>query len=170
MKQTGGMKTWINGENGNRASVERWGSEEKARLSLASLDSCWHCSDCYFCTRCMLCTRCTRCTLCTNCLNCTLCQRCSLCTGLLWLHGLHGCSFPRADGRVAQMVKDATGDDGCIPCHHTLGGNEAVCRGFFELRSTLTLRLAVALNVIQWQEPERQQPESPTSTSPDREP
>lgn len=60
------------------------------------------------------------------------------------------------EGRVAQMVSDATTDDGCIPCHHTThrGGGEAVCRGFFELRSTLTLRLAAVLNVIEWQEPE----------------
>ena len=27
------MTTWITDENGNRCSVKRWGSEEKARLA-----------------------------------------------------------------------------------------------------------------------------------------
>lgn len=38
--------TWITDENGNRASVEVWGSEEKARAALATLNGCSRCSDC----------------------------------------------------------------------------------------------------------------------------
>jgi hypothetical protein len=33
------MTTWITDENGNRASIEYWGSKEKAREALATLDS-----------------------------------------------------------------------------------------------------------------------------------
>lgn len=40
-------KTWITDANGNRASVERWGSEEAARQSLATLRNC---SDCSYCS------------------------------------------------------------------------------------------------------------------------
>ena len=62
------------------------------------------------------------------------------------------------DGRVNQMVAGATKSEGVIPCHHTTHGEhkdgEAVCRGFYELHATPTLRLAAAMNVIKWQEPE----------------
>ena len=47
--------TWVADENGNRASVERWGSEEAARASLKTLDGC---SDCYDCSRCSGCSDC----------------------------------------------------------------------------------------------------------------
>ena len=40
------MKTWISDANGNRCSVERWGSEEAARAALATLKDCSGCSDC----------------------------------------------------------------------------------------------------------------------------
>ncbi len=62
------------------------------------------------------------------------------------------------ESRVPQMVADATANDGCIPCHHTTYGQaesgEAVCRGFYERHPTPTLRLAAAMRVIQFQEPE----------------
>lgn len=72
------------------------------------------------------------------------------------------CIF-REDGRAAvgadrveQLARDAIASEGCIPCHHTTYGQdergEAVCRGFFELRATVGLRLAEALKVIEWQE------------------
>ena len=53
--------TWIKDENGNRASIERWGSEENARASLATLKDCSGCSDCFGCSRCFDCSGCSRC-------------------------------------------------------------------------------------------------------------
>lgn len=52
------------------------------------------------------------------------------------------------DGRVEQMVDEATADDGCIPCHKHLGDDiEPVCRGFFEKHATTPLQLADRLGV-----------------------
>ncbi len=82
---------WITDDNGNRASVEYWGTEEKARESLATLvncrdcsncSSCSDCTSCYFCTRCTRCTRCAGCRDCSDCCNsasCFHCHRCSDC-------------------------------------------------------------------------------------------
>lgn len=39
-------KTWISDENGNRCSVEYFGSEEAAKTALESLKNCSLCSDC----------------------------------------------------------------------------------------------------------------------------
>ena len=62
------------------------------------------------------------------------------------------------EGRVEKMTADAIKSEGVISCHHTTYGEhkdgEAVCRGFYELKSTVLLRLAAALNIIEWQEPE----------------
>lgn len=56
----------------------------------------------------------------------------------------------RRDG----MVKRAIAKDGSITCHSTLyGGNndeQAICRGFFELRATPTLRAAESMGVIEF--------------------
>jgi hypothetical protein len=41
--------TWITDSNNNRASIERWGSEEGARKALATLSRCSDCYDCYDC-------------------------------------------------------------------------------------------------------------------------
>ncbi len=58
------MKTWIEGENGNRASVKKWGSEEAARESLKTLKNCSDCSDCYSCYSCYSCSDCYSCYSC----------------------------------------------------------------------------------------------------------
>lgn len=55
------------------------------------------------------------------------------------------------EGRVEQMVADATADDGCIPCHKTILGaheQEAVCRGFYDRHPTTPLRLGAAMGII----------------------
>lgn len=57
------------------------------------------------------------------------------------------------EGRVEQMVKDATAKNGCIPCHKTLEGDHAVCRGFFESHPTQLLQVASKIGIIQWQDP-----------------
>lgn len=59
-------------------------------------------------------------------------------------------------GRVKQMVEEATANDGCIPCHHSIyddGKQPAVCRGFFELKSNLPIRLAIACNIVEEVDP-----------------
>ena len=50
--------TWILGENGNRASIEKWGSEENAKKSLETLTGCYGCSDCSDCSDCYGCFDC----------------------------------------------------------------------------------------------------------------
>jgi hypothetical protein len=59
------------------------------------------------------------------------------------------------EGRVEQMVADAQRDESCIPCHHHLYSGEAVepvCRGFYELHATLPIRLAEAMDIVEWVE------------------
>lgn len=56
-------------------------------------------------------------------------------------------------GRRDGMVQEATASHGAIVCHSTLGTNEnAVCRGFFDMHATQALRLATAMNAIEYQE------------------
>lgn len=49
------MATWITDSRGNRASVERWGSEEAAKASLERLSDCSKCSNCLDCSGCSDC-------------------------------------------------------------------------------------------------------------------
>lgn len=51
-------------------------------------------------------------------------------------------------GRVAEMVKGATADESCIPCHDTLGRTPAVCRGFFDRHATAPLQIASRLGLV----------------------
>lgn len=70
---------------------------------------------------------------------------------------IFGAHSPVDQSRVEQMVADA-GDEGCIPCHHTLDGDEqAVCHGFYQL-SSWPMRLALLMGVIEWRIPERWRP------------
>ncbi len=55
-------------------------------------------------------------------------------------------------GRLAGMVRDACGGDGCIPCHNTIRRDDvapAVCRGFFDRFPTTPLQMAVRLDLIE---------------------
>ena len=63
--------TWITDEHNNRAYIERWGNEEKARASLATLEGCSDCSDCSDCSRCSSCSRCSDCSECSRCSDCS---------------------------------------------------------------------------------------------------
>lgn len=60
-------------------------------------------------------------------------------------------------GRVRGMIDEALACDGFIPCHKTLGGKEAVCRGFYDLHktNTLTLRFGGIVGVIEVNPEER---------------
>lgn len=55
-------------------------------------------------------------------------------------------------GRVAQMCAEADEANTAIICHSTLSGDNAVCRGYFDRRSSVTLRVAVAVDAIEWTE------------------
>lgn len=53
------------------------------------------------------------------------------------------------DGRVEQMVADATAMDGCIPCHSTLDEPvQAICRGFYDKHPTQPLQIAGRLGFV----------------------
>ena len=58
-----------------------------------------------------------------------------------------------SDERVEGMVAGADARPSCIPCHHHLYEDQAVepvCRGYFDRRSSMTLRLAEAMDLIEW--------------------
>ena len=96
--------TWITDNNNNRASVERWRSEEAARKSLATLINCYGCSDCshcydcygcsdcYDCSHCSRCSRCSDCYGCSDCSDCSRCSRCSHCSRCSRCSDCYGCS------------------------------------------------------------------------------
>ncbi len=55
-------------------------------------------------------------------------------------------------GRVAQMVRDASRNESCIPCHKTLSGDNSVCRGFFDKHPTQPLQVAERIGLITFDE------------------
>jgi hypothetical protein len=60
---------------------------------------------------------------------------------------------PVTVGRVRGMVRAADADGSCIPCHKHLYVGEAiqpVCRGYFDRKSSVTLRLAVAVGIVEF--------------------
>lgn len=48
------------------------------------------------------------------------------------------------EGRVEQMVADSIKGQGAIPCHKTLSGDRAVCRGFFDVHKNDVQGLQIA--------------------------
>ena len=50
---------WLTDSNGNKCSVEYFGSEEAAQKALDSLKSCRDCVNCSGCSRCSLCSLCS---------------------------------------------------------------------------------------------------------------
>lgn len=60
---------------------------------------------------------------------------------------------PVSVDRVKSMVREADAAGSCIPCHKHLYQGEAiqpVCRGYFNRKSSTTLRLAVALDMVEF--------------------
>ena len=55
------MTTWIRDDNGNKCSVEYFGSEEAAKEALASLKDCDNCTNCSDCADCYDCSGCYDC-------------------------------------------------------------------------------------------------------------
>src|SRR5215471_5226719 len=69
-------------------------------------------------------------------------KRCSTC--------IFGNRSPVSVERREEMV-ERCGEEGVIPCHHHLGEDvEPVCRGFYETGNNVLLRLATALDLIDW--------------------
>ena len=54
-------------------------------------------------------------------------------------------------GRVRGMIDESIANDACIPCHKTLDGTRAVCRGFWDRHQheTLMCRLGAIIGVIE---------------------
>lgn len=52
------------------------------------------------------------------------------------------------EGRVEDMVAQATAAESCIPCHQTLDGQQAVCRGFYNKHKTQPLQIAERLGFV----------------------
>ena len=79
------MITWIEDDNGNKCSVEYFGSKKEAQKALDSLVdckkcvNCVNCSECSYCVNCSDCSYCSRCSRCLDCLDCSDCSRCSRC-------------------------------------------------------------------------------------------
>jgi hypothetical protein len=53
-------------------------------------------------------------------------------------------------GRVEAMVKEATRRESAIVCHATLGGKQAVCRGFYNQHATAPLQIAQRLGMLEF--------------------
>lgn len=59
------------------------------------------------------------------------------------------------EGRVEEMIEQATNDESAIICHSTLDGDNAVCRGFYDKHPTAPLQIADRLGFIEFVEPPR---------------
>lgn len=55
-------------------------------------------------------------------------------------------------GRVERMEKSSVKRDGHIPCHDTLSGQHAICRGFYDRNKSnvVGLRLAQAFKIVEF--------------------
>ena len=73
--------TWLKDQNGNRCSVEYFGTKEAAQKALDSLKDCDNCTNCSLCSGCSGCSRCSRCSRCSYCSYCSGCSDCSGCKG-----------------------------------------------------------------------------------------
>lgn len=62
-------------------------------------------------------------------------------------------------GRLRGMIRDSLRNDSFIPCHKTLDGERAVCRGFYDRHSHASLgcRLGAFVGIIE-HEPEENTP------------
>src|SRR5229473_4035954 len=94
------MATWIEDKNGNRCSVERWGSHESAQKVLASCSGCSRCSGCSGCSRCSDCSDCSRCSDCSGCSRCSGCSGCSRCSDCSGCSGLENTAPAKGDYKV----------------------------------------------------------------------
>ena len=100
---------WITDQNGNRASVEYFGSRALAQEALETLQDCRDCENCTDCTGCVACTRCAGCEACTACVLCSACRGCEACTACVLCsacRGCEGCSNQCGRERVRNVCRD----------------------------------------------------------------
>jgi hypothetical protein len=109
--------TWISDANGNKCSIEYFGSEDAARKALASLKECENCINCSYCS---YCSRCSYCSDCSCCSDCSECSRCSGCSGCSCCSDCSECS--RCSG-----CSECSGCSGCSECSRCSGCSE--CSG-----------------------------------------
>jgi len=111
------MTTWLNDANGNRCSVEYFGSTEAAQKTLDSLKECRNCTNCSDCSHCSGCSHCSDCSRCSGCSGCSGCSRCSHCSDCSRCSGCSRCS------NVAFIYnkKDLIGDPSARPVGAPLG-------------------------------------------------
>ena len=74
------MTEWLKDDNGNRCSIQYWGTREAAQKALDSLENCENCTNCLRCSDCSGCSECSRCSDCSRCSGCSDCSRCSRCS------------------------------------------------------------------------------------------
>nr|DAH75521.1 MAG TPA: hypothetical protein [Caudoviricetes sp.] len=98
------MTTWISDNNGNRCSVEHFGSAEAAQKALDSLKDCRNCTNCTNCTNCSRCSDCSRCSYCSDCSRCSDCSDCSYCSGCKNEHHGESTVAPEAKGAPSVPV------------------------------------------------------------------
>lgn len=70
---------------------------------------------------------------------------------------IYGPKSPVAAERRQQMQDDSDRDGGCIPCHSHLYVGERVhpiCRGYFDNGNSIPVRLAAAMEMIEWHDGE----------------
>lgn len=75
------MPSELRDDKGNIATIEYWGSIEKASASLLTLKDCSNCLNCFNCLRCRDCEECNNCSDCFACRKCSICCRCTICIG-----------------------------------------------------------------------------------------
>jgi hypothetical protein len=113
--------TWITDKNGNRCSIERWGSREAAQAAMDSLTNCSDRSDCYGCYDCYRCSDCSDCSDCYGCSDCSDCYGCSDCSDCSDCYGCYDCSdCYRCSGCYdcydCYRCSDCSGCSGCYGC------------------------------------------------------
>lgn len=68
------------------------------------------------------------------------------------------------EGRVKDMVDGCLTSQGVIPCHKTLGGDNSICRGFYDSYADdiQALQVAKRVGIIKFDDPTVQQEEEAT--------
>lgn len=100
--------TWVKDDNGNRASIERWGSEEAARASLATLRDCYDCTDCIHSEGCRRCVRSSYCLRAVDCIQCSFSSDIACC----WY-----CTYTTNCDRSSQCSRSSH----CVNCSNCIG-------------------------------------------------
>ncbi len=134
------MTTWIEDSNGNKCSVEYFGTREKAQAALDSLVRCRRCVNCSDCSDCSDCSRCSRCADCYDCSSCADCYRCYSCVG---------CS----DCSDCSRCSDCSNCSRCSDCYDCVEGKATTeIKPVANLANKVREAIAVegALDMLEW--------------------